>query len=87
MCDTQQWDQIILKIQKEAIWRCVPFEFWCRDINSYNLYLDIIIILVCFGIFTIALTLIMKGIVEFLVNGFDPYPGIGPILPTTAPAG
>ena len=86
MCDTQQWDQIILKIQKEIIWRCVPFEFWCRDINSYNLYLDIIIILVCFGILTIALTLIMKGIVELLVNRFDPYPGIGPILPITAPA-
>ena len=86
MCDTQQWDQIILKIQKEAIWRCVPFEFWCRDINSYNRYLDIIIILVCFGLLNLTLILMVKGIL-LLLNRFDPYPGIGPILPTTAPAG
>ena len=94
ICDTQQWDQIILKSQKEIIWRCVPIEFWCEDLSFYNYYMDVFVILLSFGLFVIVPSfLIMKGI-ELLANRYllfgtwiAPQPVNGPILPQPAPAG
>ena len=94
MCDTQQWDQIILKSQKEVIWRCIPIEFWCEDLFFYSYYLDVFVILLAFGLFfLVPCFLCLKGI-ELLANRYllfgtwtAPQPVNGPILPQPAPAG
>ena len=84
MCDLEHQDQKILRNEKELIWRCIPFEFWCRNINSYNKYMDFIAMFLCLGIILLAGNLMCKGI-ELLVNYFAPQPAIGPILPQFLP--
>ena len=94
MCDLQHWDQIILRKEKELIWRCIPFEFWCQDIDNYDLFVGVIVMFLFFGILVLILSLIGK-VIDLLVNRFiifgtwtAPYPQplIGPNLPKPAPA-
>ena len=80
MCDLKHQDQLILRSEKELIWRCIPFEFWCRNINSYHNYMDVIALLLSLRILFQVLSLIAKGI-ELLTNHV-----IGPIFPKPAPA-
>ena len=80
MCDLQHWDQIILRSENELIWRCIPFEFWCRDISSYNECLSIIVTLLFFGI----LLPVLSKVMNLIFNWFLPV--IGPIFPKPAPA-
>ena len=80
MYDLEHQDQIILRNEKELLWRCIPLEFWCRNINSYHNYMDIIALLLSFGVLLKVLSLIAKGI-ELLTNHV-----IGQILPKPAPA-
>lgn len=82
ICDLQHWDQIILRNEKEPTWRCIPSEFWCKNINSANTYMDIIVAILSYVIILQISSLFIDGI--FLLT--DPHPVIGPILPKPAPA-
>ena len=77
MCDLEHQDQIILRSEKELLWRCIPFEFWCRNINSYHNYMDIIALLLSFVILLVG----KAKVIELLTNHV-----IGQILPKPAPA-
>ena len=77
MCDLQHQDQIILRNEKELLWRCIPFEFWCRNINSYHNYMDIIALLLSFVILLVG----KAKMIELFTNHV-----IGQILPKPAPA-
>ena len=77
MCDLEHQDQIILRSEKELLWRCIPFQFWCRNINSYHNYMDIIALLLSFVILLVG----KAKVIELLTNHV-----IGQILPKPAPA-
>ena len=74
MCDLKHRDQIILGSEKELIWRCVPFEFQCRNINNYHYYMDFIALLLSFEILLLTLRLIVKRIETFALNLPKPAP-------------
>ena len=74
MCDLKHRDQIILGIEKELIWRCIPFEFRCRNINNYHYYMDFIALLLSFEILLLTLRLIVKRIEIFALNLPKPAP-------------
>ena len=81
MCDLQHQDQKILRNEKELIWRCIPFEFWCRNIKSYHKYMDIIAMFLCLGIIYLLVLSLIAIRIELLTLHV-----IGQILPKPAPA-
>ena len=94
ICDTQQWDQIILKSEKEIIWRCIPIEieFWC-EFTIFTI-ITYFFILLSFGLFFLAIFFLSWQGIELLANRYllfgtwtAPQPVNGPILPQPAPAG
>ena len=74
MCDLKHQDQIILGSEKELIWRCIPSEFRCRNINNYHYYMDVIALLLSFEILLLTLRLIVKRIEIFALNLPKPAP-------------
>ena len=82
ICNLQHWDQIILRSENELIWRCIPSEFWCKNITSVNTYMDIIVAILSYIIILQTLGLFFNVIYSLTV----PQPAIGPILPKPAPA-
>ena len=82
ICNLQHWDQIILRSEKELIWRCIPSEFWCKNITSANTYMDIIVAILSYVIFLQISGLFLDRIYSLTV----PQPVFGPILPKPAPA-
>ena len=82
ICNLQHWDQMILRSEKELIWRCIPSEFWCKNINSANTYMDI------FGAILSCLIILQTSsfFLDVIFALTAPQPAIGPILPKPAPA-
>ena len=78
-----QFFHIMSDAENEPIWRCIPFEFWCRNLSNYYDFLDILIILRSYVIF---LTILAKSM-EQLVSWVNSWNIPNPNFPKPAPAG